>query len=62
MFSTAFIPSCHNIMFKLLKMFVIARRIHFSLKKDCDNIVYAIADTSRSVAMKKSINVKCYKK
>lgn len=57
-----FIPSCHNVMYKLLKIFVIAR-IHFVLKTDCDNIVKAIPSSSRSVAIKKSvINYKCYGK
>lgn len=62
MFPITSVPSCHNIMYKLLKTFVIAR-IHFILRQDCNNIVKAVANSSRSVAMKKSIfNVKNYKK
>jgi len=30
--STDFVPTCHNIVYKLIKTFVIAR-IHFTLKK-----------------------------
>jgi hypothetical protein len=62
MYSTDFIPACHNIIYKLLKIFVISR-IHFVLKTNCDNIIKAIPSSSRSVAMKKSvINYKCYGK
>ncbi|XP_011883597.1 PREDICTED: uncharacterized protein LOC105570767 isoform X2 [Vollenhovia emeryi] len=45
-----FIPSCHNIIYKLIKTFVIAR-IHFSLKKKTINEIKTV-NSSRSVAMK----------
>jgi len=50
---TTFIPSCHNIIYKLIKTFVIAR-IHFSLKKETINMKNG--NSSRSVAMKAYIN------
>lgn len=51
-----FIPSCHNLVYKLIKCFVIAR-IHFSLKKEC-NITKAATKSSRSIAMKASVSKK----
>lgn len=47
---TSFIPSCHNIIYKLIKTFVTAR-IHFSLKKETINVIKN-TNNSRSVAMK----------
>lgn len=62
MYPTPFIPSCHNIMEKLLQTFVLAR-IHFVLRNNCDTMTHAVATSSRSVAMKKSLtNIKCYGK
>lgn len=52
-YPTPFIPPCHNIMYKLMKTFVIAG-IHFVLKTNY--IKQATAYTSRSVAMKMSLN------
>lgn len=53
--STDIVPSCHNIVFKLIKTFVIAR-IHFSLKKENIDIIKSNAHSSRSVAMKTYVN------
>lgn len=56
-YPTYFIPPCHNIAYKLVKNFVITR-IHFSLKKECNDIVKAATKSSRSVAMKISVSNK----
>jgi len=53
---TSFIPSCHNIIYKLIKTFVITR-IHFSLKKETNNNIKNTKN-SRSVAMKAHVNNK----
>lgn len=54
---TDFVPPCHDIINKLVKHFVIAR-IHFSLKSKYNNTVKVTVHSSRSVAMKESINKK----
>lgn len=51
---TSFIPSCHNIGYKLIKTFVTAR-IHFSLKKETNNNIKNTKN-SRSVAMKAHVS------
>jgi len=49
---------CHNIIFKLIKDFVVTR-IHFSLqRKSSDNNEKAALKSSRSVAMKMHVNTK----
>jgi len=48
---TDFVPTCHNIVYKLIKTFVIAR-IHFTLKKENIDITELNTHSSRSVAMK----------
>lgn len=61
-YPTNFIPSCHNIVFKLVKKFVTAR-IHFSLKREnnTNNSTKANAYSSRSVSMRAVTNVKHFK-
>lgn len=56
-YSISFIPQCHNIGYKLIKNFVITR-MHFSLKRNTNDIKNAISYSSRSVAMKMSVTNK----
>lgn len=53
---TNFIPSCHNIIYKLIKTFVTAC-IHFSLKRETNNDIKNTKN-SRSVAMKAHVSNK----
>jgi len=58
---TDFVLTCHNIVYKLIKIFVIART-HFTLKKENIDITELNAHSSRSVAIKSYVNKNNYRK